>query len=177
MIERHDLSAQGSGITVGGATCSQGDCDTKVNNACLTAFPFTTTDTREISSTMESPGQISPTSTQSSSPANEEVNFQAPSGGSFDKGFISTLASQLTPFASGGGSSKRRLGSGSSYQPGSSARDPKSRRRENSGRMDTGTWDAKGRSVGKQKEEFLDQHLVDYLRKGTALASLLVPPP
>ena len=115
---------------------------------------------------MDSPGQISPSLScpSSSSPPAEEGNFQAPSGGTFDKSFIGTLTSHLSPFT---GASKRRLGGGSTYTTGGSARDPKSRRRENSGRMDSGNWDAKGPGGGKrEKDEFLDQNIVDFLRKG-----------
>lgn len=120
---------------------------------------------------MDSPGQLSPAvSTPSTgSPAPEEVNFQPPSGS--DKGFLGSLTSQLTSFASGGSSSKRQRLGGSSYAATTGARDPRSRRRENSGRADTGHWDGKGPGGKRDKDELLDQNLVDYLRKGELRSS------
>ncbi|KAJ3499570.1 hypothetical protein NMY22_g19497 [Coprinellus aureogranulatus] len=118
---------------------------------------------------MDSPTQYSPSSTPSDiSPPNEEVNFQAPAGGTFDKGFLTNITSQLSTFTSGGGSgsggpSKRRMG-GMPHGHGGN-RDPKSRRRENSGRMEGMSWEGKGPGGKREKEDLLDQHLVEYLRK------------
>lgn len=119
---------------------------------------------------MDSPPQYSPSSTPSDvSPAGEEASFQAPSGGGFDKGFLNNISSHLSSLAggSGGGPSKRRLGGSSAYAHGTN-RDPKSRRRENSGRMDSMGWEGKGPGgPGKrEKDDLLDPSLVDYLRKG-----------
>ncbi|EAU80610.2 hypothetical protein CC1G_10177 [Coprinopsis cinerea okayama7 len=111
---------------------------------------------------MNSPELMSPVDTSpSSTPPNEEINYQPPSQS--DKGFVASLTSQL--FTSG--SSKRRLpGGGGSYGGSSSSRDLKSRRRENSSRMNTGEWDLmKGQGGKREKDELLDQGLVDYLRK------------
>ncbi|KAF6763631.1 hypothetical protein DFP72DRAFT_800813 [Ephemerocybe angulata] len=118
---------------------------------------------------MDSPVQISPSSTpSSSSPPAEEVNFQGPSGGGYDKGFIGNLTNHLTSFG-GSGPSKRRLGGSSYAQSGHGAnRDSKSRRRENSGRMDStggSHWDNKGPGGKRDKDDLLDQNVVDYLRK------------
>ncbi|TEB39570.1 hypothetical protein FA13DRAFT_9745 [Coprinellus micaceus] len=120
---------------------------------------------------MDSPTQYSPSSTPSdATPPTEEVNFQAPSGGNFDKGFLNTISGHLQSIAgssTAGGSSKRRLGAGSAYGHGGhgSNRDAKSRRRENSGRMDSLGWEGKGPGGKREKDELLDQSLVDYLRK------------
>jgi hypothetical protein len=115
---------------------------------------------------MDSPGPISPglSTPSTGSPPPEEIIYQ-PSGES-DKGFLGSLTSQLTSFAGGGSSSKRQRIGGSSYAATSGARDPRSRRRENSGRADTGHWDGKGPGGKRDKDELLDQALVDYLRKG-----------
>ncbi|KAF7352855.1 Phospholipid-transporting ATPase [Mycena venus] len=71
------------------------------------------------------------------------------------------LASHLTSSFSGS-PSKRRLPGGPSFAAASSNRDPKSRRREDPRRG--GTWD--GKEGGKrEKEELVDNHVVEYLRK------------
>lgn len=120
---------------------------------------------------------MSPSSTPSSgTPPGEDINFQAPSGGSFDKGFLGTLTSQLSTFGGNSGS-KRRFGGGPSH--GSSGhghnRDSRNRRRGDSGRMDStggSQWEGKGQGGRKDKDELLDQSVVDYLRKGTSLRPL-----
>ncbi|KAH6902731.1 hypothetical protein BKA70DRAFT_1304385 [Coprinopsis sp. MPI-PUGE-AT-0042] len=120
---------------------------------------------------MNSPGEPispSPSTPSSATPPNEEVGFQGTQGGSDSKGFMSSLTSSLSHFA-GGGSSKRRLPAGGSFGQSSSNRDLKSRRRENTGsRMGTADWEGKqssGAGAKRERDDLLDPHLVDYLRK------------
>ncbi|KAF9014177.1 hypothetical protein BDQ17DRAFT_1270372 [Cyathus striatus] len=116
--------------------------------------------------------QESASSTPSSgSPPPEEVNFQPPAGSSAGSHFMN-IASQITSsFTSGAGSSsKRRLPGGSSFASGSS-RDPKSRRRgvEHSRATGPSQWEGSLKegliASRKDKDELIDQHLVDYLRR------------
>ncbi|TFK22982.1 hypothetical protein FA15DRAFT_670992 [Coprinopsis marcescibilis] len=122
---------------------------------------------------MNSPEPISPSSTPSSgTPPNEEINLQSYGGSAIDKGFLSTITSHLSGFtgqASGNSSSsKRRLPGGTSVHFNSSSnRDSKTRRRENSSRAGTGEWEGgpKGPGGKREKDELLDQGLVEFLRK------------
>ena len=115
---------------------------------------------------MNSPPETgSPTalSTPSSgSPPPEEITFQPSGGGSY----LSTLTSHLTATLGGvvSGASKRRVPPGGAYGSASSARDTKSRRRGDSSRQ--GTWEGIEKTSKKEKDELLDQNLVDHLRKG-----------
>ncbi|KAJ7228738.1 hypothetical protein GGX14DRAFT_71222, partial [Mycena pura] len=94
----------------------------------------------------------------SSSPASEspppEEHYPSP-------GFLN-LASQITASFSHS-ASKRRLPGGSSFAAASSSRDAKSRRREDPRRG--GTWDGKEGGAKREKEELVDGHIVDHLRK------------
>ena len=115
------------------------------------------------------PGSPSALSTPSSaSPPPEEVNFHQTSAQ-----FINNLASQVTSAFTGGNSSKRRLPGGSSFGAASSARDPKSRRRGDSGRNN---WEGgkEGGAGRKEKDELIDTNVVDWLRKGALLS--IAPP-
>jgi len=65
-----------------------------------------------------------------------------------------------------GGSSKRRLPTSSSFGAASNARDPKSRRREDSRKLGGGGWpEGSKEGRGKDKEELVDAYLVEQLRK------------
>jgi len=72
------------------------------------------------------------------------------------------LASHITSSFSGS-PSKRRLPGGSSFAAASSSRDPKSRRREDPRRG--GTWEGREGGGKREKEELVDNQVVEYLRK------------
>lgn len=114
------------------------------------------------------PDPGSPVSTESSgSPPPEEIHTQPPSSG-----YLANLSSHIQTLTSG--ASKRRHGGGSGYAGSSSSRDPKSRRRGEPGRQGGGlgasqsiAWETGTRAEGKREErDMVDNHLVDYLRKG-----------
>ena len=133
---------------------------------------------------MNSPDPVSPTySTSSESPPPEEVNYQPPQnsaqlaqlanqvaaslsnggnvGGPVDAG---PSASGSTPVAAVASSGKRRQPHNVSARD----RDVKTRRREPRASGSIGTWESQGGKEGgrKDKEEFLDAHIVEKLRKG-----------
>ncbi|KDR73713.1 hypothetical protein GALMADRAFT_251521 [Galerina marginata CBS 339.88] len=108
------------------------------------------------------PGSPSPSTPSSGSPPPEEVNFQQNTSS-----YLANLTSHISATFSGN-SSKRRLPAGSSFGAASSARDAKTRRRGESGRQNTSTtWEGLKESVGgkKEKDELIDNALVEYLRK------------
>jgi hypothetical protein len=76
------------------------------------------------------------------------------------------LASHIT--SSFSGSSKRRLPGGSSFGASSSNRDHKTRRRGDSGRNPTtgGNWDGLKEGKREKEDNLIDNHIVEYLRKG-----------
>lgn len=122
------------------------------------------------------PDPGSPISTESSGspPAEiEESNFQSSSGPS---GYFANLTSQITTaFGVGSsGSSKRRLPSGPGFGS-SSARDAKSRKRGDASRSGTVQWEGSKEAAGgkKEKDELIDNALVEYLRKGTCIFFLM----
>lgn len=112
------------------------------------------------------PGSPSPSTPSSGSPPPEEVNFQPAHTG---RSYIENLTSQISTAFAGGSSSKRRLPTGS-FGVGSSARDAKTRRRGESSRQNpTSTvWEGMKEATGgkKEKDELIDNALVEYLRKG-----------
>ncbi|KAF8163677.1 hypothetical protein B0H34DRAFT_333025 [Crassisporium funariophilum] len=111
------------------------------------------------------PERSSPSSTPSSgSPPPEETNYPPSTSG----GYLANLTSHLTAtFGGSPSSSKRRLPTGPSFGAASSARDPKTRRRGESGRQNSSTgWDGQGLAIAKkEKDELIDHALVEYLRK------------
>ncbi|KAF4614678.1 hypothetical protein D9613_002556 [Agrocybe pediades] len=119
------------------------------------------------------PGSPSSSSPSSGSPPPEEANFQPPAG---TNSYLSNLTSHISnTFGGGGGPSsapKRRLPSGAAFGAAASARDAKTRRRgENSNGRQGGqmplAWDGppKDPSGKKEKDELIDNALVDHLRK------------
>lgn len=110
------------------------------------------------------PGSPSPSTPSSGSPPPEEVYPSSVGAGS--AGYLANLTSHIGSAFSGSSAPKRRLPTGSSFAAGSS-RDPKSRRRGESGRSGNAPWDGVKDSGGKkEKDELIDTALVDYLRKG-----------
>jgi len=119
---------------------------------------------------MNSPEPISPSASTSSSgsPPPEEASLQpAPS-------YLSSLTSHLTTFnvrnavgGSSSSSSKRRLPAGSTYGPGQSDRDPKTRKKTGDASR-TGTLYEGLRETApkKDKEELTDSNTVEWLRRG-----------
>ena len=116
-------------------------------------------------------------STSSGSPLPDDISpYVPPAGGS---SYLSSLTNHITATFAGGPSSspsKRRLPTGPSFAAASSARDPKSRRRERGeqGRQ-LNAWDKESGGPGKKepKDDLLDQGLVEHLRNGMSI-SLLV---
>jgi hypothetical protein len=109
------------------------------------------------------PGSPSVSTPSSGSPPPDEVNTQ-PSGTSR----LMDLASHITSSLSS--SSKRRLPTGSSFGA-SSNRDHKTRRRGDSGRHPvtggtSGNWDGLKEGKREKEDHLIDNHIVDYLRKG-----------
>jgi len=119
---------------------------------------------------MNSPDHGSPTESQSSSespPPGETSPYVPPISGN---SYLSSLTSHITATFAGGASSssKRRLPPGSSFGAASSARDPKSRRRERGEPGRPGhPWEKDSGGPGKKepKDDLLDQALVEHLRK------------
>ena len=115
----------------------------------------------------------SPTESQSSSesPPGETSPYVPPIGGS---NYLSNLTSHITATFAGGAtsSSKRRLPPGSSFGAASSARDPKSRRREREQGRPGHPWEKESGGPGKKepKDDLLDQALVEHLRKGMSVS-------
>ena len=109
------------------------------------------------------PGSPSVSTPSSGSPPPDEINPQ-----SSNASRLMDLASHIT--SSFSSSSKRRLPVGSSFAS-SSNRDHKTRRRGDSGRSmgaSGGNWD--GLKEGKrEKDELIDIHIVESLRKGIAI--------
>lgn len=116
------------------------------------------------------PGSPSLSTPSSGSPPPEEINTQA--SGSASAQFLNTITDRLSStFA--GGSSKRRLPGGSGYGASSSNRDPKSRRRGDTGRAQGGdrggggsTWETAKDTNRREKDDLVDNSVVEYLRKG-----------
>lgn len=101
----------------------------------------------------------------SGSPSPEEINATYQSSTSTTSNLLNLVTSTLSP------SSKRRL-PGSGAFGGGSSRDAKSRRREDPRRMAVregtgGNWEGKESSGRKEKDDLVDAHIVDWLRKGT----------
>lgn len=120
---------------------------------------------------MNSPEPISPSASTSSSgsPPPEEVTLQPSSG------YLSSLTSHLTTAfvrnTAGGpssSSSKRRLPAGSTYGPGQSDRDPKTRKKTcDIGSRNNTLYEGQRENVAKKdKEELIDSNTVEWLRKG-----------
>lgn len=123
-----------------------------------------------LTGTMNSPpdpGSPSVSTPSSGSPPPDEVNPQ-----SSNASRLMDLASHIT--SSFSSSSKRRLPVGSSFAS-SSNRDHKTRRRGDSGRSmgaSGGNWD--GLKEGKrEKDELIDIHIVESLRKGRFTITIL----
>jgi len=122
---------------------------------------------------MNSPDPASPSASTASSgsPPPEETSPHVPTG---NISYLSSLTSHITATFGGGpnsSSSKRRLPGGSSFAAASSARDSKTRRRGEPGRSGNTAWDGGVKESGgkKEKDELLDQGLVEYLRKGMSV--------
>ena len=148
--------------------------------------------------TMNSPEPGSPTySTPSSeSPPPEEANYQPPQNAAQ----LAQLATQVTaglsnsgnvgspigtgpigtgPSASGSNSAATIVSSSKRRQPynvSARDRDVKTRRREPRAGGSVGTWESQGGKEGgrKDKEEFIDAHVVDKLRKGSSSSKRLL---
>jgi len=115
------------------------------------------------------PDPASPaTSTPSSgSPPPEEASSYVPATAS---NYLSNLTSHITATFVGGSSSssssKRRLPTGSTFGAASSTRELKTRKRGEPGRSGGTAWEGIKESGGKkEKDELLDQALVEHLRK------------
>ncbi len=120
---------------------------------------------------MNSPEPISPSAStsSSSSPPPEEVNLQPASS------YLSSLTSHLTTTfnvrnvvgGSSSSSSKRRLPAGSTYGPGQSDRDPKTRKKTgDASRSNTLYEGLRETATKKDKEELIDSNTVEWLRRG-----------
>ncbi|KAF8197596.1 hypothetical protein BJ912DRAFT_846159 [Pholiota molesta] len=114
------------------------------------------------------PGSPSPSTPSSGSPPPEEEAYAANTAGSTN--YLANLTTHIgAAFSGSGSSSKRRLPSGA-FGSGGSARDAKTRRRGESGRAGSTTWDSGVKDGGatggkKEKDELIDTALVEYLRK------------
>ncbi|CAA7271007.1 unnamed protein product [Cyclocybe aegerita] len=109
-------------------------------------------------------GSPSPSTPSSGSPPPEEATFQPNTGASY----LSNLTSQITTAFGGSSSSKRRLPTGSSFGASSSSRDAKTRRKGEPGRSGGSNWPGELKETGgskKEKDELIDNALVEYLRK------------
>jgi hypothetical protein len=116
-------------------------------------------------------------SSSSGTPPPEETSPYVPAAGTGNS-YLSSLTNHLTATFAGGASSspsKRRLPTGASFAAASSARDPKSRRRERGGQHNT--WEKEHGGPGKKepKDDLLDQGLVEHLRKGMSISLWHVP--
>jgi len=108
------------------------------------------------------PASPSPSTPSSGSPPPEETNYQPYNATSHLLNFASQVSSAFS-----GSPSKRRLPGGSSFGAASSNRDPKSRRREDSRRLGGGgNWESGKESGKREKEDLVDNNVVEYLRKG-----------
>ncbi|KAJ7574585.1 hypothetical protein C8J56DRAFT_978656 [Mycena floridula] len=105
----------------------------------------------------------SPISTPSSgSPSPEETGVSYNQTGSTTSTLLNFVTSSLSP-----GSSKRRMPAASHFSSASN-RDSKSRRREDSRRGmggGGGAWESKDLAGKRDKEELVDNQIVDYFRK------------
>ncbi|KAF9469388.1 hypothetical protein BDZ94DRAFT_1244331 [Collybia nuda] len=115
------------------------------------------------------PGSPSLSTPSSGSPPPEEINAQA--SGSTSTHLMNTITSHLTSTFSGS-SSKRRLPGGSGYGASSSNRDPKTRRRGDTGRGQGGdrsgggsNWDNSKETGRREKDDLVDNGIVEFLRK------------
>jgi len=113
------------------------------------------------------PGSPTSSTPSSGSPPPEEVNYQPSSG---TNTYLSNLTSHISnTFGGSSSASKRRLPAGSSFGAAASSRDAKTRRRgDTGGRQVPLTWESANKESGgkKEKDELIDNALVDYLRKG-----------
>ncbi|KDQ33047.1 hypothetical protein PLEOSDRAFT_1099030 [Pleurotus ostreatus PC15] len=106
------------------------------------------------------PASPSTSTPSSGSPPPEEINFQVPesqSSGSFAAG------GDRATLGPAGASSKRRLPAGGSFGNASS-RDPKSRRRDDPRKYGSGGGPNWAEGPKREKEDLVDQHVVDLLR-------------
>ena len=116
------------------------------------------------------PASPSASTASSGSPPPEEASSYVPATGGSSSSYFSNLSSHITATFGGvpnSSSSKRRLPTGSAFGAASSARDSKTRRRGEPGRSGSTAWDGMKETGGKkEKDELLDQALVEHLRKG-----------
>ncbi|KAG9226542.1 hypothetical protein CCMSSC00406_0005791 [Pleurotus cornucopiae] len=115
------------------------------------------------------PASPSTSTPSSGSPPPEEITFQVPESQS-SSSFAAGVGQLLSNFVGGssnsgpaGASSKRRLPAGGSFGNASS-RDPKSRRRDDPRKYGSGGGPNWAEGPKREKEDLVDQHVVDLLR-------------